>query len=216
MKVKKKIVLTIITVMAVGLTACGGSKTDLNQTSLLDKGLSLINKVDVLAESEEYVSLFVASDEVANVVFDIGTKDYKDPKAVFVLNNLTEILFDSLVGGASLTDEVKDIVQVKFSNFLPSQLNSVNDIKTIAATSIITHSESFVNSTLKTPTTYLYVYDNEYSFLVTFVPNDENIINATVNVIVNEELGKSTTVDEVADFLKRAVGVEEVSVSLVQ
>ena len=120
------------------------------------------------------------------------------------------------MGDVILSDEIIGMLKYRMSNVLPSQLNAVKGAVTIAATSIITHSESFINTTLKTPTTYLYVYDNEYSFLVSFVPNDENIVNATVNVVVNEELGKSTSVDEVANILKGALSVEDVFVSIVE
>lgn len=216
MKIKKIIALTVITVMAVGLTACVGSNTEIKKTSLLDKGLSLIDNVDTLSESKEYISLYSASEEITNVINDIGSKDYKEPKAVFTLNNLTEIFFDSMVGDVALSDEIKDMVKYRFSSVLPSLLNAKKGGMTTAATSIITQSDSFIDSTLQTPTTYLYVYDNEYSFMVTFVPNDENIVNATVNVVINEDLGKCTTIDEVADFLKGTVGLEEVSVSIVE
>lgn len=216
MKIKKIIALTIITVMAVGLTACAVSKNENKKTSLLDKGLSLIEKVETLSESKEYISLYSASEEITNIINDIGSKDYKEPKAVFTLNNLAEIYFDSIVGDVALSDEIKDMVKDRFPSVLPTQLNSKKGAMTVAATSIITYSDSFIDSTLLTTTTYLYVFDNEYSFMVTFVPYDENIVNATVNVIVNEDLGKCSTIDEVADFLKAAVGFEEVSVSIVE
>lgn len=50
--------------------------------------------------------------------------------------------------------------------------------------------------------------------MVTFVPNDENIVNASVTVVINEKLAKAETVDEIKTFLGAVLDFEGVSVSV--
>ena len=50
--------------------------------------------------------------------------------------------------------------------------------------------------------------------MVTFVPNDENIVNANVTIVMNEDLASADSVEEVEEFMKNALSFEEVSVSV--
>lgn len=208
----KKIITTITVIFLLySLSAC--STKSANNLSLTDKGLSLIGEVDRLAECEEYISFYSASDEIAGVIKDIAENDYTEPKAVFIIPHLDEIVLNSMFSEIKLPAEVKVMVKSRFALALPSQINAMNGTITVAATSILNHSDSFIYEGLKATTTYLYTYDAANSFMVTFIPSDENIVNAYVTVIFNEELSKCSTTDEVIKFFKETLNIEKVSVS---
>lgn len=208
----KKIITTITVIFLLfSLSACGTKSA--NNLSLTDKGLSLIGEVDRLAECEEYISLYSASDEIAGVIKGIAENEYTEPKAVFVIPNLDEIVLQSMFYEIKLPAEVEVMVKSRFALAIPTQINAMNGTINVAATSILNHSGSFIYEGLKDTTTYLYTYDAANSFMVTFTPNDENIVNANVTVIVNEELAKCSTADEVMKFLKESLNFEKVSVS---
>lgn len=209
----KKIITTVTVIFLLfSLSACGTKSA--NNLSLTDKGLSLIGEVDRLAECEEYISFYSASDEIAGVIKDIAENDYTEPKAVFIIPNLDEIVLNSMFSEIKLPAEVKAMVKSRFALALPSQINAMNGTITVAATSILNHSGSFIYEGLKATTTYLYTYDAANSFMVTFIPSDENIVNAYVTVIVNEELSQCSTTDEVIKFFNETLNIEKVSVSV--
>lgn len=49
--------------------------------------------------------------------------------------------------------------------------------------------------------------------MVNYNPNSENIVNANVSVVINDELSNFTTKKEVISFFKDSLNYEEVSVS---
>ncbi len=213
MKLKRQLICIVGICITVILTACTTAKVD-NKLSLTDIGLRLINEVDTLAECEEYTSLYSANEEISNVIKGISGNDYKEPKAVFIIDNLDKMVYENMFSEIKLPDEIKNMAKDRFAAAVPSQLNAMNGAKTIAATSILNHGDSFIFDRLQATTTYLYIFDNGYNFMVTFVPKDENIVDASVNIVINEDIGNCTNKEEVIKFFSDKLSFESVSVSM--
>lgn len=88
----KKTISVILTASLLLLTACSTETVTTNNPSLEHKGLELIAEVDTLAENEEYIELFSGSKEFVTIIADIAKEDYKEPKEVFVVENLGKIV----------------------------------------------------------------------------------------------------------------------------
>lgn len=183
-------------------------------TALTDKGLALIGIVDKLAECEEYTALHTSSPELAGIIKGIAEQDYTGPQGVFIIENLNSMLFERILLEAKLPADIEEIVKSRFVSALPSQINGMNGAETLAATSILNYEDSFIFEDLKSPATYLYTYGNGYSFMVSYTPNDENIVNVGVMVVVNDPLSKCSTIEDVTGFFKDALYIEGVSVSV--
>ena len=209
----KKTITMILTASLLMLTACSTETTTTNNPSLEHKGLELIAEVDTLAENEEYISLLGGGPELTDMIADIASGDYATPKAVFVMKDLDKTVLDAMLGEQSLSDDVADMIKGKFASVLPSQINAMGGVSNVAVSSMLTHSDSFIYEGLTTTNTYLYTFDSNYCFMVNFVPNDENIVNANVTIVMNEDLASADSVEEVEDFMKNALSFEEVSVS---
>mgnify|MGYP007049774313 CR=1 FL=1 len=199
--------------MLVSLTGCVTKTT--GATPLADKGLNLINEVDKLAECEEYIALFSSSGEITNVIKSIAENDYDDPKAIFVIKDLDAIVFKNMMPEVKLPTDIESMVKGRFAGALPSQINAMNGAISLAATSILSHSGSFIYRELTDPVAYLYTYDNGYSFMVTFTPRDENIVNASVSIVINDGLSRCSTREDVVSFFVEALSFGDVSVSAV-
>ena len=209
----KKTIIMILTASLLMLTACSTETTTTNNPSLEHKGLELIAEVDTLAENEEYIKLFSGSPELEAIISDIAKEDYSSPKEIFIIEDLEEIVLQNMLMGESLSEDVRDIIKGRLVHVLPSQINAMGGVNNIAATNILAHGDNFIFDGLNTDTTYLYTFNSSYSFMVTFAPNNENIVNANVTVVINEELANCETVDEVKAFLSAVLDFEEVSVS---
>jgi hypothetical protein len=212
-KLKRHLILIVGICITAILAACTTAKVD-NKLSLTDIGLRLINEVDTLAECEEYISLYSANEELADVIKGISDNDYKEPKAVFIIDNLDQIMYENMLSEIKLPNEIKNMVKDKFAIAVPSQLNAMNGATTVAATSILNHGDSFIFEGLHATTTYLYIFDSCYNFMVTYVPKDENIVNASVNVVINDDIGNCTNKEEINKFFRDKMSFESVSVSM--
>lgn len=157
---------------------------------------------------------YSANEELANVIKGISDNDYKEPKAVYIIDNLDELMYENMLSEIKLPNDIENMVKDKFAIAVPSQLNAMNGATTVAATSILNHGDSFIFEGLHATATYLYLFDNGYNFMVTFVPKDENIVNASVNVVINEDIGKCTNTEDIIKFFKDKMSFESVSVSM--
>ena len=129
-----------------------------------------------------------------------------------VVNDL--MVYENMFSEIKLPDEIKNIVKDRFAATVPTQLNARNGATTIAAASILNHNDSFIFEGLHAATTYLYIFDNGYNFMVTFVPKGDNIVNASVNAVIDDDIGNCTNAEEIVKFFRDKLSFESVSVSM--
>ncbi len=210
---KKFITVLFVLSMAVSLTACNTETT--SYTFLADKGLNLITEVEKLAQCKEYITLFSSSEEIASILENIAENDYSEPNAIFVIEDLDTMMFKSMLPESQLPTDILAMVKGRFAGALPAQINAMNGAMNLAATSILNHSGSFIYKGLTDAITNLYTYDNGYGFMVTFTPADENIVNASASIVINDELSKCATKEDVVRFFGEVLSLENISVSVV-
>lgn len=215
----KKIICLLLAAFILALSGCGftqtpgntdKSKSDTN--ALAHKGLELIGKVDKLAECEEYINLYTAEDEIAKVIKGIADNDYTTPQGIFVIENLDAIVLENMIPDARLPEDIAGIVKDKFAAALPIQIAARNGATTLAAVSVLSYSESFIYERLQSSVTYLYIYGNGHNFMVNYIPNDEKIVNASITAVINDELSKCITKEDVKNFFKDELSYEDVLV----
>lgn len=181
---------------------------------LADKGLELISKVDKLAACDAFVDLYTTNQEIANILKDIAANDYSNPPGVFIIEDLDALMFKSITPAGELPDDLLQMLTARFSSTLSSQITAMNGTTSLAAASILSYEENFICEGLESFIAYLYTYGNGYSFMVNYNSNDENIVSAKVTVVVNDELSKCTSQEEVIAFFADALSYEDVSVSV--
>lgn len=218
----KRIICLLLAASIFALSGCSftptpGStdKSEADTNTLADKGLELIGKVDKLAECEEYINLYTVEDEIAEMIQGVADNDYTNPEGIFIIENLDTIVLEKMLPEAKLPEDITKMVKDKFAATLPTQIAASNGATTLAAVSILSYSESFIYKNLQTPVTYLYTYGNGYNFMVTYIPSDEDIVNASVTAVINDGLSKCTSKEDVINFFKNALDIEGVLVSVV-
>lgn len=218
----KRIICFLLATCVFAISGCSSTpapgNTDKSKpitTVLTDKGMELIGKVDKLAECEEYIDLYTVDDEISKVIKGIAANDYTTPQGVFVIENLGAVVFKTMIPETKLPEDIAKMVEDRFTTTLPSQVAAMSGTPVLAATSILNHTESFIYESLQSSVTYLYVYGNGSNFMVNYHPNGENIVNASVNIVVNDELSKCTAKEDVVNFFKDTLGFWDLSVSTV-
>ena len=91
----------IAAALSLGLiSGCGaGEQKGKEQVSLYDRGLRLVERMDTMAESENYWNMMTSSEEMVSVIKEIGAQDYSDPRAVYQVKlseNSTDFLIEFL------------------------------------------------------------------------------------------------------------------------
>lgn len=182
---------------------CGCSVNAVNKNdSLYDRGMSIIEKMDSMAESQDYISLFTGEGTITDKIKSMGEGDYSAPKAVYKIT-ITNAELDRYIQGdndVELSEELQEEVRKKVVASIPTYINAMNGAETLAASSIITTGDSFLSDE-STYQIYFYLYDGEYSAAVSFVPNDEGIVNATGVFITNEALNEVKSPENMAQWL---------------
>lgn len=212
-------VMLLVTAAVLSTTACStvNKQNGENTTSLYKKGVEMTKQMDLQAENTEYIKLFTSSDTMIKTVTDIGNQDYQKPKAVYEIIGLEDSVIELLFKQAdvSLDKEIQEIIKGKFGRSITSQINAQNGAEFLAATSMLTGENSFLYNGLDKQKTYLYLYEGKYSSMVTFVPFEDNIVTASANIVMQKSFAEVETAGDVASFFKEAIGLSDLTISIV-
>ncbi len=181
-----------------------GENTDI---VLYTKGLELIHRMDMMAENENYINLMSASAELKEIINGIGNNNYSEPNAVYKIT-LPEGATASVFEDGEITEmpeEIKTEIEKRLLTVIPSQVNALNGSTVLAATSIITFGDSFINEDLNNNTIYIYLYEGEYSAMVSFFPGNENIVGASAYFVINDSLNQISSDSEMSEWIKKCL-----------
>ena len=216
----KKRIISLILPLAFAFAAAGCTVNSVSDGDFYKKGLSLVEKMDDMAECADYIALLSSSQDMSSIIKEIGGNDYSKPKAVYkvtvtpeeVDNIITEMLGEDI----NLPDEILSEARMRLVLSFPSRINAMEGSYALASTSILTKSESFISSSNEEYSMYFYIYDGGYSACVTFIPGENNIVSATGYFILNDDLSNVASQDEFAQWLfdiTRLIDVEVEEVS---
>lgn len=213
---KKCLTIAMGLLIAFSLTAfTNAPKTIKNQVNLEDKGLELILDVDKLAECKALTELYTSDPEITEIINTFANGEYSNPKGVFILSNLDAFVYKNMIAPeVKLPSDIEEMLKERLVDAFPSQINAMNGAIILAATSMLSHGDSFIYEGLQNTETYVYIFDNGYNFMVTFIPDDENIVNARVSLVADEELSKCTTQDNLTDYFRKMFPATGMDVSV--
>lgn len=167
-------------VIAAGLSACGstgGSRTA--DKGLYEKGLELIQLLDEMVQSEEYVGLYTDSSDIKEIVHEVSKGDYTAPKAVYAISVSEENLANlaDLDALEEASDELRHFMMQKMLASLVTQMNGMKGVANLAAASVCTVEETFVSEEAA-DVVYLYTYEDATPVTVTFIEGEDKTVSA--------------------------------------
>ena len=165
--------------LAAGLTAvllsgCSGTPGmqgdnkagETEKISLYDRGLKLMAKMDLMAESDVYTQMMTYSPEVTNILEEIGEQDYREPKVVYevklsgdILKNLQNMYGGEMDSMLDLPEELQEDLKHRIIESVPSMLSAMEGSNALAAMSLIWGDDFFIDESVTEDTIYLYLYD---------------------------------------------------------
>lgn len=199
---KHLISVTIFVLMIVVLAGC--SAKDGNVDALLyTKGHELVKRMDKMAENQDYIKLISSSMELEEIIREIGKKDYSQPRGVYKVIIPKGLGPNFAYGDISgMPEDLQKEIEKRFVVTTPSRVNALKGATVLAASSVITSSDNFIQQGLTNNTLYIYLYEGEVSALVSFLPGSENIVGASASFVINDSLNKVSSDSEMSQWLK--------------
>ncbi len=212
---KKYFTIVTVTVMLIVSGACFAKGKD-PDALLYTKGLELIHRMDLIAESKEYTNLFSNSIELKAIVEKIGKVDYSDPKAVYKVTIPKGVATSVFVRDdiTKIPEELKVEIEKRLVATISPQINALRGSMVLAAASIVASSDGFIHKKLSDNTLYIYIYEGEYSAIVSFIPGNENIVWAHASFVINDSLNQVSSASQMSEWLKENVSLVDCEIEI--
>lgn len=207
------LITALVLVMLLG--GCAQGSTDV-YTTLAQKGLTMTTAMDELVSSEAFRNSVGTSQELNDVIGNMGKADYTKPKAVYRVTLPASAAADMLLKTANAESSVSSSVKVWLSNRIyttfPTQLAAKSGALTLAATASCAYSSTFVLDGVTEPILLVYQYDGAYCPIVTFIPGQDASISASACFVPAENgLRDATTAEEIAACLSEGFYVDGIT-----
>ena len=188
-------------------------------TSLYERGLAMIQRMDAMAGSDAYSGMMSSSSEVLDILDAISAGDYTKPRVVYAMKiREPETLDIALAYGndiASLPEELKQPLRHRLVAAVPSMMSSFNGASSLAAVSLVTSEDFFLDGDVTGENLYIYVYDGDYCASVLFSARGEGIVSASGMFICNDGLKEVTDEGAFTEWLNAYIGKAGIEVSTV-
>lgn len=194
--------IAVITILAVMLCACAGTKkaangetnsTETEEKSLYEQGLDVVALMTEMVQSEDYVSMMTSSAEMQELALEVGDGDYTTPAKVYKIA-IPEDYLNSLLTGvleeeqdilSGMSDSLYDYLNQKMTMSMANQISAQSGVNALALSSVLTVSKTFVSKELQKDSLYLYTFDNGYPVLVSFSMGEGGAVTATGNFLID-------------------------------
>ena len=142
------IILSLTFLLA--LVGCGKAANNAelkSSKSLYAKGLEIVQVMSEMTQNEEYVDIYTGSSEIKTIIQNIGIGDYSSPKAVYSISVTDEnwAAMEELNGLDSASKELKTFLTQRVFGSLMTQINGRSGVENLAAASVCTVSNTFVD-----------------------------------------------------------------------
>lgn len=185
----RKIFLAALAFSFLLLAACGRqSEEQKSDKSLYEHGLELISLMEEMAGSEGYMSILSTSEDIKNILLDVGKGDFSNPKTVYRITLSGTAIFDMAetdIGQLSYT--LQENLKSRMASVVSTQINALAGTAELASSAVCTAEKVFVYPELKESQIYLYLFDNAVPATVTFTPGEDGAVSAKSSFILLDD-----------------------------
>lgn len=217
--VKQKLLLLAAAILLVALAGCSPAPqavaADGLYRYLIERSAQAVDTLTMLASSEAYIRYHSLSDEIGAEVAKMNEATQDEPLQAIVIECPDQAVLDGFAAmiddaDATLSEELSQFLAARLVLTLPSQVTAQQGVEVLAATSIVTVSESFLShSDLKENTLVVFLYDSDYAVCTSFRPSLENTVIATSNYVkLGSELYEALIEGSLAAFGEVPEGIE--------
>lgn len=190
-KMKRKIALLLVLLLVV-LTGCQQQEKAVEEPQakpLRERGAELVGLMAEMAGSPYYAQAYTENSGITETLDGVGDGDFSEPEGVYsihfpeeALNTLLESA--GLTGLDGLSEGLRENLKARAFGALPTQINAMAGAETLAAASICTANEVFVDKGVTDNLIYLYVYEDAVPAVVVFLPGEDGAVSATGTLLL--------------------------------
>lgn len=178
--------------------------------SIYEHGMDIVSMLAELTNSNEYVQAFSGSEEILNVIKDIGAGDYTAPQTVYRItldmDNVlkTNEMLDLDHASEALITNLKNRVLAS----IITGINSRGGVTNLAATSVCTTGKTFVSNEIHEEMIYLYTYSDAVPVAVSFTLGEDNTVSASGSFLLYDEIPAGSVQELLEYFGAYSVEIE--------
>ena len=184
---------------------CMSQAEGAGEDTLYEKGKEIAELVIDAVRSEDYVNLYSASEDVSNLLKEVGTAEWAEPEAVYEVT-VSDAFYKTLdEAGAlnNLSEELAKIVKSKLFTSMVYQISGYSSSVELAAASVCSAGKTFLTPEITENNICIYTYDDGKPIAVTFILGDDGTVSANGIIILNDDF-QHDSVEEIeeafADF----------------
>lgn len=184
MKSKKIISIVLLLLSVFAFCSCGEKK---ETKSLLEHGLDVIDLMVDGLRSEEYIEIFVSSEEIIEILTEAGKGDYSEPDKVYEIKISEETMSDlmDMDDFDDLSEELQNVLMNRMLSSMTTQLNARGGTELLAANAVANMGKTFVFDDEEFENCiYLYVYEDAKPIVVTFIAGEDGVVSAVGSPIL--------------------------------
>lgn len=184
---------------------CMSQAEGAGEDTLYEKGKEIAELVIDAVRSEDYVNLYSASEDVSNLLKEVGMAEYGEPEAVYEVTVSDESykIMDEAEDLNNLSKELKRMVKNKFLTSMVHQVNGYSGPTELTAASICSVGKALWAPEITENNICIYTYDDGKPIAVTFILGDDGTVSANGIIILNDDF-QHDSVEEIeeafADF----------------
>ncbi len=172
---------------------------------LAEKGLELIDRMNRLARSEEYLNLMTGASEMRDEIAVITATDYTKPREIYLVDGAAFV--------ADTTDFIRNYMRKRTLRSVASMINGRNGTQSLAVTAMLQVDDAFRCEAVGHTVIFLYTYGSPYSVLVTYDPTEDGTVMALASFVKLSPSEMTEIPRLVTDVVGSLVESDEISVS---
>lgn len=223
MQSKKRLRLLIVAlvtmIMVISLAACGDTAASdgaerkeekKSSKSLYEQGMDIIDLMVEATRNEAYLEIYSSSEEIQEILMEIGEGEYEEPDKVFSItvneDALTALL--GVEGVEGLSRDLEENLCDRMFGAMISQMNARMGVNYLAAASVCTMGKVFVDEDVEDNIIYIYEYVDATPVAIVFIPGEDGAVSASGCFLMGED-----AIEELQD-LEDMEGLDEYDVDI--
>ena len=205
MRGKKAICAVVLLTLLFSFCGCGEKK------SLADHGMDVVELIEEAINSEEYVMIYSASEQITRVIEEVAKGDFSELEAVYSIRiDEDDLLEMADVNLDDMPEALQKVMKSKMVGSVANMINARSGSEKLATSSIISMGKTFAYKEEVENQIYLYIFEDAMPIMVSFVAGEEGTVSAGGTVIFADDF-ECDSADDVEDLLRGYdVDVEEV------
>ena len=175
------LVLAVLTAALVSCTANGKSAKDCSA-----EVVSLMSEMITSEKYAEFYSLRTSYEETLEKE-KLKSGNYSSPLAIYELSIPEESLMQEAPKIEDAYKELDQYVKSSLYTSFASLINKGSGTEAMVVSSVFSAKKTFVCEEIKKNTVYLYVYENGYPIVITFIPGESGSVRVSGQLIINDD-----------------------------